>query len=89
MAAPGHPFLSAVIARVRRNIAHYSPISQRTGRRGVLKLAGPIAYTLAIAPLIGAHRHRLVENHHALSLTYNIFGTSHYRPHRVIFSTAR
>ncbi|WP_052172025.1 glycosyltransferase family 32 protein [Paracoccus sanguinis] len=61
IAAAGHPFLEAVINAVLRNIDSYVPERHGGGQRAVLRLAGPIAYTLAIAPLRDAHPHRLID----------------------------
>ena len=52
MSSPGHPFLENVINRVLRNIWSYTPQRFDTGKLGVLKTTGPIAYTMAIAELI-------------------------------------
>lgn len=60
IARPKHPFLKAVISAVKRNIDHYDPVSDGVGKIGVLKLTGPIAYSKAIAPIVGLHPHRLV-----------------------------
>lgn len=53
----GHPFLRHVIARVLSNIEIYHPFFDGVGRSGVLRTTGPIAYTLAIAPLLGKYGH--------------------------------
>lgn len=81
MAEPGHPFLAAVIAAVRAGIARYHPLRGGTGKRAVLRLTGPIAYTRAIAPLRLAHPHRLVNARTELGLRYSVLGghTSHMR----------
>lgn len=85
MAAPGHPFLRAVIERVLQNIDSYNPVLHQTGRSGVLWLTGPIAYTLAIAPLLQQHRYRLVASHDDLGLIYSIFPTANYEAQKTIF----
>jgi hypothetical protein len=85
IAAPGHPFLRAVIERVLRNIDSYSPAWHETGRSGVLGLTGPIAYTLAITPLLRQHRHRLVDSHDELGLIYSIFTSAIYEAHKSVF----
>ena len=46
LAAPGHPFLKAVIEKVLRNLRRYSPVHYGVGKRAVLRTTGPIAYTL-------------------------------------------
>ena len=71
-AAPKHPFLAAVIAKVRRNIDGYNPFRDGVGKSGVVKLTGPIAYTSAIQPIERYHRHRLVDIED-LGFRYSIF----------------
>lgn len=56
----GHPFLAAVIESVVSNIENYSPQAFGVGKHGTLRLTGPIAYTLAIAPLLEQHAYRRV-----------------------------
>lgn len=46
--APGHPLLRQVIIEVLRNIDQYNPFRDRVGKLGVLRLTGPIVYSLAI-----------------------------------------
>ncbi|GAC1409885.1 MAG: hypothetical protein NVSMB6_10040 [Burkholderiaceae bacterium] len=82
IAAPGHPFLRAVILRVLKNIDRYHPVLNGTGLPGVLRLTGPIAYTLAIAPLLKQHSHRYVNSETDLGLGYSIYATLE---HRAIF----
>jgi hypothetical protein len=85
IAAPGHPFLRAVIERVLTNIDNYSPAWHQTGRAGVLRLTGPIAYTLAITPLLKQYRHRLVSSHDQLGLVYSVFTSAIYEAHKSVF----
>jgi hypothetical protein len=73
-AAPEHPFLAAVIARVVHNMRVYNPALHGTGPYGVLRLAGPVAYTLAIHPLLAQHPHRLVRSAVELGFCYSIYG---------------
>ena len=69
---PEHPFLAAVIESVLYNIAHYSVRAFGVGKPGVLRLTGPVAYTLAIAPLLHRHAHRRVVDLEAgLMYSYN------------------
>lgn len=74
MAAPGHPFLRAVVLRVLSNLDDYTPWKYGVGRIGVFRLTGPIAYTLAIHPLLGTAPARVVDNETMLSLEYSITG---------------
>ena len=53
---PGHPFLKAVINKCIRNILTYKFTKKNVGKVGVLRLTGPIAYTLAIHPLTRTHK---------------------------------
>jgi len=73
-AAPGHPFLRAVIERVLRNIDRYNPALNGAGQHGVLRLTGPIPYTFAIEALRPHHPHRLVSDIDEIGLQYSIFG---------------
>jgi inositol phosphorylceramide mannosyltransferase catalytic subunit len=79
IAAPGHPFLRNVIEHVFHNIDHYIPPLHGVGRNGVLRVTGPIAYTLAIAPLLGQCRYRVVESHYDLGLIYSIYENIHHQ----------
>jgi hypothetical protein len=70
---PGHPYLYAVIQAVLRNIDCYIPHMHGCGRNAVLRLSGPIAYSLAIVPLLPRNRHRLVRSHEDMALEYSLF----------------
>jgi|CXWL01.1.fsa_nt_gi hypothetical protein len=74
IAAPGHPFLRAVIEMVLTNIDNYRPWRNGVGRIGVLRLTGPIAYTLAIAPLLDQYPCKILTDEHELALEYSIEG---------------
>jgi mannosyltransferase OCH1-like enzyme len=69
---PNHPFLSNVINKVVLNIDHYTTERFGVGREGVLRVSGPIAYTLAIAPMMKNHRFRIIDAE-ASSLVYSIY----------------
>ncbi len=58
-AEPAHPFSAAMISTMVKNVATYTSWSG-FGRTGALQLAGPIAYTLAIHPILSEHPHRFV-----------------------------
>lgn len=73
VAAPGHPFLKAVIENVLRNIENYIPSLHGVGKPGVLNVTGPVAYTLAIKPLLHLHHHRIVHSQSDLGFEYSIF----------------
>ncbi|KKI20382.1 glycosyltransferase family 32 protein [Sphingomonas sp. Ag1] len=72
----GHPFLRAVIEHVLNNIAHYSPWRNGTGGNGTYRVTGPIAYTLAIQPLLSLYDHRIATDAEA-GLIYNATASSH------------
>lgn len=83
--APGHPALQAVIEAVVTNVRSYSSRRFGVGALGVLRTTGPIAYSKAIAPLLGEHSHRLFDSEEA-GLVYSVFftDTSNAR-HRKLF----
>ncbi len=83
----GHPFLKAVIENVCQNINTYNPIIHETGYFGVLKLTGPVAYSLAIESVRENYPHTLGFDKD-LGLVYSIFhstGASHYGAHQNLF----
>lgn len=82
--APGHPFLKAVIENVLQNINMYDPYFHGVGKTGVINLTGPIAYSLAIAPLLPKHKYRLVKSKTDVGFVYTIFPT--HEGHTAIFS---
>ena len=85
IAAPGHPFLRAVIENVLGNIDHYIPGLHRTGAHAVFRVTGPIAYSLAIAPLVSSAPCRLVDSEADLGLTYTIFNNLGPQGHKQVF----
>ena len=89
IAAPGHPFLRAVVEAIFDNIERYNPVLHNTGKDGVIRLTGPIVYTLAIAPLLQKCRYRRVTSHEDLSLSYSVFekrGSTHRTMFKVYYS---
>jgi len=58
-----HPFLEAVIKRVSHNILHYDALHGGVGASGVLRTTGPIAFTLAIQPILDQFPHERVDIH--------------------------
>lgn len=79
VARAGHPFLRAVIERVLRNLDRYNPGIVGAGPHAVLRTSGPIAYTLAIWPLLHDHPHRMAESHDELGFEYSIFEGNEHR----------
>ena len=73
IAAAGHPFLRRVIARVLRNIEEYVPYLDGVARRGILRVTGPVAYTLAINQILDRHPHRIVDLEGGLGLLYSLY----------------
>ncbi len=88
VAAAGHPFLKAAIDAVLRNIDAYNPVWHSVGKLGVLRLTGPIAYSLAIAPLLRDHDHRIVDSSRDLGFDYSTFrnqnGSFRYHEHATL-----
>jgi mannosyltransferase OCH1-like enzyme len=72
--ASGHPFLKVVMDTVLSNIDHYDPYLHQTGKRGVLRLTGPITYTKAIHRIINLHPHRVIDGRKEIGLEYNVYG---------------
>jgi hypothetical protein len=85
LAVAGHPFLRAVILRVLDNIANYDPLINGVGKSGVLWLSGPIAYTLAIAPLASQIHCRSMRGHEQLGLVYSIYSEVRPEAHKHLF----
>lgn len=77
--APRHPFLAAVIERVMANVRQYRPWRFGVGRTGVLRVTGPIAYTLAIEPIKARHPHIELTSHEDFGLQYSSLGTVDHR----------
>src|SRR6185436_18853586 len=72
IAEAGHPLLKAVIDRVLANIDVYCPWTHGVGKNAVLRTTGPIAYTLAIYPVLDGCR--VVQGERELGLEYNVAG---------------
>ena len=73
VATKGHPFLKAVIENVCNNIQNYNPFIHDSGGWSVVNLTGPIAYSLAIEPIIDLYPHRLERDNAKFSFIYSIF----------------
>lgn len=72
---PNSPFLKAVIDKVLSNIKDYTPWKVGVAKVGVLRLTGPIPYTLAIHPLLNKYSHRYVRKHDDFNLKYSMLTT--------------
>ena len=68
---PNHPYLKAVINQVIDNITNYDLEKTGTGKLGVLKVTGPIAYTKAILPILFDHPHRTFQTHEFIGLIFD------------------
>ena len=73
IAARGHPYLKAVIARVLANIRSYRPWRDGVGKFGVFSTTGPWAYTNAILPIRDLHPRRIVSSEASVGLRYSIY----------------
>lgn len=82
--APGHAFLKAVIEQVTQNIRNYDVARDGVGRR-LVHLTGPVAYTLAITPLMQSNEHRLVESKSDLGFIYNHYLLASGKKHQQLF----
>lgn len=71
--APGHPFLKAAIETVLRNIKTYNPVLHGVGKHGVLRVTGPVPYTLAINRLLSECNYRLVDSAADLGFAYSVY----------------
>ena len=87
VAVPGHPFLKSVIEHVLDNIDRYVPGIHRTGAHAVFRVTGPIAYSLAILPLLNEAPWRLVDAEDDLGLSYSIFSAIGAQEHKTVFRT--
>lgn len=77
--SPGHPFLRSVIENVLRNIDTYIPGLHGTGKPGVLRVTGPIAYSLAIHRLLDMHPHRMVDSRKELGFEYSVLAVNSHK----------
>jgi hypothetical protein len=81
--APGHPFLREVILRVLNNIDDYSAWRSGVGRKGTLRLSGPVAYSLAIEPVRHLFPHTRLQHPAERGFVYTAL--PHIESHRDIF----
>lgn len=77
--APGHPFLRSVIENVLRNIDTYIPGLHGTGKPGVLRVTGPIAYSLAIHRILSQYPHRIVNSQSDLGFEYSVLAVNSHK----------
>jgi hypothetical protein len=89
IAAPGHPFLHAVLLAIFDGIERYVPWRHGTGKVGVIRLTGPIVYTLTIAPLVELHPHRRIANESVIGLDYSVVpGDTHKTLFKAHYTTS-
>ncbi|WP_457595672.1 glycosyltransferase family 32 protein [Hydrogenimonas sp.] len=72
IAAPGHPFVRNIIETIVNNLDRYRAYMHGTGKFATLKTTGPIAYTLAILPILEQYPHRIVDSVKDLGYVYSI-----------------
>lgn len=78
-ARPGCDLLAAVIGRVLGNLENYSPEKLGTGKWGVILTTGPVAYSLALLPMIGAVDLKRIATNREAGLVYNTLEGDHGR----------
>ena len=71
-----HPFLLEVIDKAISNIDGYSVEKYGVGVMGVLRLSGPIMYTLTILPLLKSNIFRIIDSAES-GLIYSIYKDNH------------
>ena len=57
VSVPGHPYLRAVLESVLRRIDTYTPLTHGIGKRAVVRMTGPVAYTHVIHKIRDLHPH--------------------------------
>lgn len=82
----GHPFLRAVLNNVLRNISVYLPSLHDVGKKGVLSLTGPIAYTLAIEKIKDSCQYNLLNSPSETGLVYSVFENNRSNSHLSVFN---
>lgn len=65
VASAGNPLIRAVVKRTLSNIENYDVATYGVGQMGVLRVTGPICYTLAIEPLKATHGFRMIDTKEA------------------------
>lgn len=88
-AAPGHPVMRHVLLQVLENIESYSPWRFGVGKKGVIAVTGPIAYTKAILACPDLSDVYVADSHAALGLQYSAVGnhTVHFGRHYSHYDT--
>lgn len=88
IAVSGHPFLRSVIESVIKNIQQYNILNSRVGRMGVLRVTGPIAYTLAIESVKSLHPFSEIEITKQTGIEYSLYQNEkfHKKHHKHLFT---
>ena len=60
-----------------KNIQNYDVNRDGVGKKGVLKVTGPIAYTKSIVPILSLHKYSIYETQLYIGLIYNNISKSH------------
>lgn len=81
--AKGHPFMKSVIEHVLQNIKNYRPYFYGSGKQCVLRVSGPVAYTLAMESILNNYSYRLVNSFNELGYVYSIY--DNHEIHKTIF----
>lgn len=95
VSARSHPFLKYVIEAVLGNIEDYNPVFHGYGKQGVFRVTGPIAYTLAIAPILHLYPYRYASSQKDMGFRYSIvsgggfMGSAHAGIFRKHYTTLR
>ena len=85
ISARGNPCIKAAIEKIISNIYNYTPNKFGVGFWGALRTAGPIAYTLAVAPLLKTHKHRFVDIERDMKFRWTIYSDRYeHRKHSEI-----
>ena len=74
---PKHPFLKEVIDNVVKNIQNYDVDRDGVGKKGVLKVTGPLVYTKSIIPILSLYKYTIYETQLYIGLIYNNISKSH------------
>lgn len=73
IAQPKHPFIENALNSAVRNLENYRFRRDGVGPNVVLRATGPIAFTLAVIPLLSSYVHRVVDAIDDLGLIYDAF----------------
>lgn len=73
LSAAGHPFLRQVLHYVLGNLQVYNPWLHGVGKRAVLRITGPYAYTCAIEPIKHKYPFRFVNVTNDLGIFYSLY----------------